>query len=88
MPGFSTALGFHSNVNDATLVFIARNQVDLGHITGESDSKSAALAQLSSDKVLSRTRHLLITRSRLRIDRYHLWKPLPLVGYNLGSFDQ
>jgi len=52
-------------MDSAALVSIARNQVNLGHIASESDSKSTTLVQFSSDKVFSCTCNLLTTRTAL-----------------------
>ena len=51
------------NVDGAALILIARNQVNLGHITRESHSESAALIQFSGDKMLTCPCNLLITCS-------------------------
>ena len=47
----------------ATLVLIARQQVNLGHIACKSDGVCPALIQFSDDKILACTPDLLIPRS-------------------------
>jgi hypothetical protein len=63
MPCASAAFCFHLNVDGAALILIARNQVNLGHVTGESHSECAALVQFSGDKMLTCTCNLLIACS-------------------------
>jgi hypothetical protein len=50
-------------VNGATLVLIARHQVNLGHIACKSDGVCTSLIQFSDDKILACTPDLLIPRS-------------------------
>jgi hypothetical protein len=63
MPSTSTSLSFDLNVNRASLLPTASQQIDFRHVAGESNSVRPSFAQFCGDEVLPGARDLVIARS-------------------------
>jgi hypothetical protein len=60
MPSFPATLCFDLNVNGATFISVARNDIDSGHISSKRHGECTTFVQFGDNEVFASSRNLLI----------------------------